>query len=191
MISFWTEATDATLRELWADKTVYASAIGRIMHTTKGAIIGRAHRLSLPARACGVRRAVSISREPSRKPRPHFDVSAPLGLTTLPRTRKTARSRHKSREDYILQLGRPDMVHRPPTPPRAWEPRNIVGEPVSLGLTLMALTDKTCKFPHGTGPYIFCGTQTSAPPYCEFHSRLTRQPPDPRRLRREIRSAYR
>ena len=43
-------------------------------------------------------------------------------------------------------------------------------EPVSLGLTVMQLQPGQCKWPHGTGPYLFCGHPASeGESYCQFH----------------------
>jgi GcrA cell cycle regulator len=46
----WTAAEDERLRALWADLAVSAGAIGREIGRSKNSIVGRAHRLGLPAR---------------------------------------------------------------------------------------------------------------------------------------------
>ncbi len=49
-------AGDAQLTRLWmAQPIISAAQIGKIMHLTKGQIIGRAHRISLPARPSCIR----------------------------------------------------------------------------------------------------------------------------------------
>lgn len=59
------------------------------------------------------------------------------------------------------------------------DPANsFVGEPVSRDLTLLELTSKTCRWPHGNGvpgdPYRFCGHDLNdGSPYCEFHWNLS------------------
>jgi len=46
----WTPEEDARLRALWADLSLSASAIGRLLARGKNSIVGRAHRLRLPPR---------------------------------------------------------------------------------------------------------------------------------------------
>jgi hypothetical protein len=46
----WPEADVERLTELWADKTLSATKIGKIMHRTRNSILGKSHRLNLPAR---------------------------------------------------------------------------------------------------------------------------------------------
>ena len=50
----WTDQTIATLRILWGEGHSTAE-IGRRMDTTKNAIVGKAHRLQLPARPSPIR----------------------------------------------------------------------------------------------------------------------------------------
>ena len=52
----WTDQTVATLRLLWSEGHSTAE-IGRRMDTTKNAIVGKAHRLDLPARPSPIRAA--------------------------------------------------------------------------------------------------------------------------------------
>ena len=60
--------------------------------------------------------------------------------------------------------------------------------PESKKLTLLEITEFTCKWPTGdpTRPgFSFCGHKThEEKPYCEFHSKLAFQPPNERRRRR-------
>lgn len=51
----WTEEEISRLRELW-DEGHSTLEIGRRLHKTKNQIIGKAHRLDLPARPCPVKR---------------------------------------------------------------------------------------------------------------------------------------
>ena len=60
--------------------------------------------------------------------------------------------------------------------------------PISRKLTLLELTESTCKWPTGdpTRPgFSFCGHNSKDDkPYCEFHSKLAFQPASERRRRR-------
>ena len=51
----WNEETIARLRALWAEGLSTAE-IGRRMGISKNAVVGKAHRLNLPARASPIRR---------------------------------------------------------------------------------------------------------------------------------------
>lgn len=56
-------------------------------------------------------------------------------------------------------------------------------EPVSLDLELDQLTERTCKWPFGDGPFTFCGCEKEpdAGPYCAYHKQKATAKPDTRR----------
>lgn len=46
--------------------------------------------------------------------------------------------------------------------------------PEPMHLTLMELTEHTCKFPYGDKPFTFCGhPKDVVVPYCSWHQRMT------------------
>lgn len=61
--------------------------------------------------------------------------------------------------------------------------------PISRGLSLMQLTDKTCKFPYGDPKepgFSFCGhAPEEGRPYCEAHARLAYSASEGWRTKRE------
>lgn len=67
MPEYWTAARIAQLRTLWAAGHS-AQQIARAMHTSKNAIVGKAHRLALPGRPSPIKTASTASR-PARNPR--------------------------------------------------------------------------------------------------------------------------
>ena len=70
MASFeWTPDTIARLRALW-DEGHTTAEIGRRMGVSKNAVVGKAHRLELPARPSPIRRRVAGSERQARRPRP-------------------------------------------------------------------------------------------------------------------------
>ena len=80
----WTDQTIATLRTLWGEGHSTAE-IGRRMHTTKNAIVGKAHRLKLPARPSPIR--VASPDRPKLAPRitpPVLALPNPLPTVLLP-----------------------------------------------------------------------------------------------------------
>jgi hypothetical protein len=66
--------------------------------------------------------------------------------------------------------GRPRVFTLPLNTP---EP---IGCPDWLGLTIFELTNKTCRWPSGQGPYFFCGAPQAdleeRRPYCPYHDRI-------------------
>lgn len=64
----WQPPDDATLAELWASG-LSATKIGAAMGRTKSGIIGRSHRLGLPARGSPLFNGVTMGNKP-RPPRP-------------------------------------------------------------------------------------------------------------------------
>lgn len=50
-------------------------------------------------------------------------------------------------------------------------------EPVSLGIPITELRPGQCKWPHGDGPFLFCGHVAEAgAAYCAFHKRIAYRP---------------
>lgn len=69
---------------------------------------------------------------------------------------------------------------RPPRAPRANKPAiQLPPEPTGPGISLLELTEKTCRYPHGdpkSTDFKFCGA-ASLPglPYCPYHSAVAYQ----------------
>ena len=61
----WTEETITRLRGLW-DEGHSTAEIGRRLGITKNAVVGKAHRLNLPARPSPIRRGAGEGRPPRR-----------------------------------------------------------------------------------------------------------------------------
>jgi GcrA cell cycle regulator len=80
----WTEEKIAELRALWAEGLSTAE-IGRRINVSKNAVVGKAHRLDLPARPSPIRR--DGPRLPSRPPGPRRVTGPtlpPLATSSLP-----------------------------------------------------------------------------------------------------------
>jgi GcrA cell cycle regulator len=79
----WTAEAIERLRALWAEGHSTAE-IGRRMGISKNAVVGKAHRLNLPARPSPIRREVGVASAPRPQP---VRVPRPAGIaprTTLP-----------------------------------------------------------------------------------------------------------
>jgi GcrA cell cycle regulator len=139
----WNEETIARIRGLW-DEGLSTAEIGRRMGITKNAVVGKAHRLNLPARPSPIRRVPGEKREPRR-----VAVKRVTG-PTLPALESDSRQAQPQRA--------PVMLRPVPVQPRpvgrvsacCWP----LGEP-------------------GTREFHFCGDPTvPAKPYCEEHAAL-------------------
>jgi GcrA cell cycle regulator len=74
----WTDATITRLRQLWAEGHSTAE-IGRRLGVSKNAVVGKAHRLDLPARKSPIRQAgAGNPRRPARQPLPKLTDIMPV-----------------------------------------------------------------------------------------------------------------
>ncbi len=87
----WTEELIARLRALW-DEGHSTAGIGRILGISKNAVVGKAHRLNLPARPSPIRREPSsepprtrrIARGPTLPPLPAAPAAATAAVSARP-----------------------------------------------------------------------------------------------------------
>ena len=150
----WNEETIARLRALWAEGLSTAE-IGRRMTISKNAVVGKAHRLNLPARPSPIRREGA-----SGAPRP----VTPRRVTgpTLP----------------PLSAAPPSApmpaTHAPSPAPVAAAPRVVASRPAST--TFRAIRPQACCWPigePGTKSFRFCDSEaTPGKPYCTDHAAL-------------------
>ncbi len=154
----WAEETIVRLRALW-DEGLSTAEIGRRLGVSKNAVVGKAHRLDLPARPSPIRRDGSGARTPRRStPR---RVAGP----TLPPLSSTSSIASQGGGAGLLS----HMVAAPrpvPVPP----PRVVPPAPRPYGRIV------TCCWPlgePGTSNFRFC-EEASEPgkPYCSEHVKL-------------------
>ncbi len=159
----WTEETIERLRALWAEGLSTAE-IGRRMGISKNAVVGKAHRLNLPARPSPIRRDGPGS--PARAPAPRRITGStlpPLGAAAEPVA---------------------EVVAPPVMAPMPVVPRPVVREPVVVvkAPPLRAVSQprigrsSACCWPigePGTKSFRFCDAAASAgKPYCTEHSQI-------------------
>ena len=161
----WTDERVELLKKLWADGLSASQIAAQLGGVTRNAVIGKVHRLSLSGRA---------------KP-----------ASSGPRQRKVrAASPHRPATRHYVSGNTALKTHAQPAPRRLPSPMSIedIVVPISLNISLMALTDHMCKWPIGdpsADGFHFCGHRIwSSMPYCEYHSRMAYQPAERRRDRR-------
>ena len=205
----WTDERVETLKKMWAEGQSASQIAKELGGVTRNAVIGKVHRLGLSNRVGGtavegeepevaapvpprpepaakpvvveapVRAAAPERVAPEPRPVPAATAAAVASVTTLPIPMRKA----------IIPAGQP----LPPQPsaneisPEALASVREV-EKRAKRLSLMELTERTCKWPIGdpaTEDFWFCGLPSvPGKPYCEAHVGVAFQPMSARRDRR-------
>ena len=174
----WTEDRVESLKKLWADGLSASQIAAKLgMGVTRNAVIGKVHRLNLAGRVTAPRAQSqrTVGRKPTRdggpsSPRNHSAPSMPsAGATAL---------KPQTQIHYNPRLA--------PLPEP--KPLRLVDLPKDGRITILHLSDKTCKWPIGDPnheDFCFCGHgPRNGSPYCEYHARMAYQPAQDRRARR-------
>jgi GcrA cell cycle regulator len=156
----WAEETILRLRALW-DEGLSTAEIGRRLGVSKNAVVGKAHRLDLPARPSPIRRDGNGGGAPRRtSPR---RVAGP----TLPPLSSTSAMPALGTSPSLLAHV-PAALPRPAPPPPP--PRPAPAAPRSYGRVV------TCCWPigePGTRSFRFCDVASEpGKPYCSDHVKL-------------------
>jgi GcrA cell cycle regulator len=154
----WTEETITRLRDYW-DEGHSTAEIGRRLGVSKNAVVGKAHRLELPARPSPIRRDTDENAEPRRS------ASRRVAGPTLPPLSSTAAP--------------PASAAAPVAPPRPPAPRPT---PVPAPPRMQVVQTRpyarivTCCWPigePGTRSFRFCDDPSDpGKPYCGEHAKL-------------------
>lgn len=176
----WTEDRVSRLAKLWAEGLSASQIAADLGEVTRNAVIGKVHRLGLSGRAKPAGKSSGSTRRKTSSPRSSTSSSGAGSSgggytrtrTTTTRTVGNAALKMEVEEELVV----------------APKPVEDVVVPISRQLTLMQLTETTCKWPTGdpTMPgFSFCGHDCKdEKPYCGYHNKLAFQPPSERRRRR-------
>ncbi|MCU0903437.1 MAG: GcrA cell cycle regulator [Tabrizicola sp.] len=195
----WTDERVETLKRMWNEGQSASQIAKELGGVTRNAVIGKVHRLGLSNRVGGKEdedeatpapAAATIKPEPAPRPEPAVRAeaprpAAPAAAPAAPVSNVTPLPVRKA----IIPAGQP----LPPQPslneisPEALASVREV-EKRAKKLTLMELTERTCKWPIGdpaTEDFWFCGLPSlPGKPYCEAHVGVAFQPMSARRDRR-------
>ena len=174
----WTDERVETLKKMWAEGQSASQIAKELGGVTRNAVIGKVHRLGLSNRAGSS--APAPEKKPAKaapkKPAPAKPAEKVVEVTVTPRK-------------PIVPAGQP----LPPQPsaneisPEALATVREV-EKGAKRISLMELTERTCKWPIGdpaTDDFWFCGLAVQqGKPYCEAHVGVAFQPMSNRRDRR-------
>ncbi|MEX5727535.1 GcrA cell cycle regulator [Rhodovulum iodosum] len=195
----WTEERVETLKRMWAEGQSASQIAKELGGVTRNAVIGKVHRLGLSNRAGAAPAAASPAAKPAApapakdKPAARAEEPAPAAETAPPaepvKPAAAEAPAGASARKQIVPAGQP----LPPQPsaneisPEALASVREI-EKSAKKLSLMELTERTCKWPIGdpaTPDFWFCGLPVQpGKPYCEAHVGVAFQPMSSRRDRK-------
>ena len=185
----WTDDRVEVLKKMWGEGQSASQIAKELGGVTRNAVIGKVHRLGLSNRT-----TTSTTAKADAKPKaaPKAPAKPKVEMRTEPAIKPVDPNLPKSNlpgRKMIIPAGQP----LPPQPsaneisPEALAKVNEI-EKKAKKLTLMELTERTCKWPVGdpaTEDFWFCGLNVQqGKPYCEAHVGVAFQPMSARRDRR-------
>jgi GcrA cell cycle regulator len=195
----WTDERVETLKRMWGEGQSASQIAKELGGVTRNAVIGKVHRLGLSNRAgskdeeeeATVAPAPVAAARPEPTPRP--EPVAPRAEQPRPAPAPVAAAVSNVTPLPVRKAIIPAGQPLPPQPslneisPEALASVREV-EKRAKRLTLMELTERTCKWPIGdpaTDDFWFCGLPSlPGKPYCEAHVGVAFQPMSARRDRR-------
>jgi GcrA cell cycle regulator len=206
----WTDERVELLKKMWGEGQSASQIAKELGGVTRNAVIGKVHRLGLSNRAGptptpATPAATGAAAKPEAKAKP-----APKPAEA--KARPAAKPAPRPVEDDVAEVDEDeDNDTRPATVPHTRKAIIPAGQPLppqpsaneispealakvseiekkARRLTLMELTERTCKWPVGdpaTDKFWFCGLPTQpGKPYCEAHVGVAFQPMSSRRDRK-------
>jgi len=200
----WSDERVELLKKMWSEGQSASQIAKELGSVTRNAVIGKVHRLGLSNRnGSGGTAAEAPQDTPAEKPAPKPKPKTVAKPAPAPKVEEDpvpptpaaaeedtpAEPATASRTKQIIPAGQP----LPPQPsaneidPEALAKVSEI-EKKAKKLTLMELTERTCKWPVGdpaTEDFWFCGLPVqSGKPYCEAHVGVAFQPMNNRRDRK-------
>ncbi len=178
----WTDERVETLKKMWSEGQSASQIAKELGGVTRNAVIGKVHRLGLSNRA-----GTSAAAPEKKSAKSEGGASA--------RTTSRSTSRDKVVEVTVAPR-KPIVPAGQPLPPQPSaneiSPEALANvrkiEKTAKKISLMELTERTCKWPIGdpaTEDFWFCGLAVQqGKPYCEAHVGVAFQPMSSRRDRR-------
>jgi len=205
----WTDERVELLKKMWTEGQSASQIAKELGGVTRNAVIGKVHRLGLSNRVDGVPAPAATPVPPpaavAPKPEPVAPAAAPRAEPEAEAPRVAAAPPRPAQQPAAapVAVAPQGLVRKPaivpagqPLPPQPSlneiSPETLASvrevEKRSRKISLMELTERTCKWPIGdpaTDNFYFCGLPSSAgKPYCEAHVSVAFQPMSARRDRR-------
>lgn len=181
----WTDDRVELLKKMWTEGQSASQIAKELGGVTRNAVIGKVHRLGLSNRA-----GSASTPAPEKKP-----AKAEAAPKAEPKKASKAAPQEKVIEVTIAPR-KPIVPAGQPLPPQPSaneiSPEALANvrevEKTAKKISLMDLTERTCKWPIGdpaTEDFWFCGLAVQqGKPYCEAHVSVAFQPMSSRRDRR-------
>ena len=195
----WSDERVAILKKMWLEGSSASEIAKELGNITRNAVIGKVHRLGMSNRDTNnlksgsststakksVRRGrpPKVNKEEKKKGRPHkLKDSGDFTGTLDVKEKSTTSSAKEMRLDENKTKVASDLSEE--------TLQNILKvEMKSKKISLMELTERTCKWPIGdpaTDTFWFCGHDSEpGKPYCKTHISIAFQPITQRRSRKE------
>ncbi|OWJ78831.1 MULTISPECIES: GcrA family cell cycle regulator [Haematobacter] len=200
----WTDERVETLKRMWGEGQSASQIAKELGGVTRNAVIGKVHRLGLSNRGPGEKEeeavvetveeivvqetVIEVVVESAPEPEPEPVRAEPSRAEPQPRVAPPPPTQLSTRRPVTngLQPLPPQPSTNEISPETLASAREV--EKRARKLTLLELTERTCKWPIGdpaTDDFWFCG-HAAAPgkPYCEAHVSVAFQPMSARRDRR-------
>jgi len=195
----WSDERVAILKKMWLEGSSASEIAKELGNITRNAVIGKVHRLGMSNRDTNVLKSGSstsnakksvrrgrppkVNKEEKKRGRPHKlkDLGDFPGTLDV-KEKSTTSSAKEMRLDENKTKVASDLSEE--------TLQNILKvEMKSKKISLMELTERTCKWPIGdpaTDTFWFCGHESEpGKPYCKTHISIAFQPITQRRSRKE------
>ena len=182
----WTDERVELLKKLWSDGLSASQIAAQLGGVSRNAVIGKVHRLKLSGRGKTtkatprtkkpVETVVNNGTQPPRAPRntPVAPVAAAVAASAK-KPQPSTIGATALKLDFVA-----DAVSEVEE-----QPSTDVVVPMSRHLSLLQLSENTCKWTVGdplSDDFYFCGADAGeSGPYCAFHAKLAFQPVSERR----------
>ena len=204
----WTPERVEILKKMWSEGQSASQVAGELGGVTRNAVIGKVHRLGLSNRGTvaskehelesnkeGLKtlkatKKLMADKKISKQPSKPNSVKEMSQINSESQKKGLGKQPFQSTNKSIIFTANQPLPPQPSTSEISEETlKNVKSlEQKSKKLSLMDLTERTCKWPIGdpaTEEFWFCGhTAEQGKPYCETHIEIAFQPVTARRERR-------
>ncbi|CUJ38248.1 GcrA family cell cycle regulator [Cognatishimia activa] len=189
----WTDERVEILKKMWGEGQSASQIAKELGGVTRNAVIGKVHRLGLSNRA--EKTATTKAPKADAKPKPARKAAEPKA----PKPEAEAKPAAAPASKEVVPARRKIIPANQPLPPQPSanevSPEALASQrevqKKALKLSLMELTERTCKWPFGdpaTDDFWFCGLPTEpGKPYCKPCLEVANQSVSMRRDRRRPR----
>ncbi|PRD41029.1 GcrA cell cycle regulator [Phyllobacterium phragmitis] len=173
----WTDERVELLKKLWSEGLSASQIAAQLGGVSRNAVIGKVHRLKLSGRgktSSTQTRSKKVNTTGSVRGSVHSGASQTMVRTSV--TKSVGATALQA--EYAVEA----VAHT------VLKPAADVVVPISRRLSLLQLSERTCKWPVGdplNEDFHFCGNDSGdTSPYCTYHSKLAFQPASERRRAR-------